>query len=225
MLTVGSRMKHEAKPIAGHLARWIGCLLLANFVIVCAIKIGYGIAGDIWWMSHVGLLLAAVGFLRRSALLICTALISVLALHSLWLVDYVVWLLTGHFVLGVTKYLDGAEFGVWVATAHHFYLAPLLLITLCHCRRCPRASFPVAVALFVSLSLISRSLLAPANNVNFAFRVDTGLDLALLDWVNRLPGSAYLVALNAAVAAGFLLPVYIGLRCLCAERRRHAQGL
>ncbi len=203
----------------------MGVLLLADFLIVCAIKVGKDIAGDIWWMSHMGLLIAAAGFLHRSVLLIGTALISVFVLHSLWLVDCVVWLLTGHFVLGVTHYLDGAGLGVWVATAHHFYLVPLLLISVLGCRRCPRASFPAAVALFLTLSLISRGFLAPANNVNFAFHVDTSLDWAFLDWANRLPGPVYLMVLNAFVSAGFFLPSYIGLRYLCTTLNRRARGL
>lgn len=172
-----------------------------------------------------GLLIAAAGFLHRSVLLIGTALISVFVVHSLWLVDCVIWLLTSHFVLGVTHYLDGAGLGVWVATAHHFYLVPLLLISVLRSRRCPRASFPAAVALFLSLSLISRGFLAPANNVNFSFHVDTSLDWAFLDWANRLPGPVYLMVLNAFVSAGFFLPSYIGLRYLCTTLNRRARGL
>ena len=215
-------MAAGTKLIGGRWSRWIGLFLLADFLMVCTVKVEQDIAGDIWWMSHVCLLGAAMGFLRRSILLICTALICVFVPHLLWLVDCVVWLSTGRFLLGVTDYLDGAEPGVWVATAHHFYLVPLLLITVLCRRRCPRASFPAAVALFLSLSLVSRGFMAPANNVNFAFRVDTGLDWVLLGWVNRLPGPAYLLVLNAFVSAGFFLPIYLGLRYLCMKRNHRA---
>ena len=64
--------------------------------------------------------------------------------------------------------------------------------------------------------------MVPANNVNFAFRVDTGLDWVLLGWVNRLPGPAYLLVLNAFVSAGFFLPIYLGLRYLCMKCNRRA---
>ena len=156
--------------------RWLGLLLLADFAIVCSIKSAYDSGSEIWWMSHVGLLIAGLGFVGRSSMLLSTALISIFVLHSLWLVDCLVWLVADQFVLGVTTYLQDARLGVWVATAHHFYLVPLLLISVLDSRRCPRASFPAAVALFIFLSLISRAFLAPADNVNFAFRVDTSLD-------------------------------------------------
>ena len=203
--------------------RWVGLLLLVDFAIVCTINFAYDKGSEIWWMSHVGLLIAGLGFVGRSAMLISTALISIFVLHSLWLVDCVVWLVTDQFVLGVTTYLQDARLGVWVATAHHFYLVPLLLISVLHSRRGPRASFPAAVALFIFLSLISRAFLAPADNVNFAFRVDTRLDWTFLHWINHLPPSTYLLALNAFVSAGFFLPSYIGLRYWCTRRNRPVQ--
>jgi hypothetical protein len=61
--------------------------------------------------------------------------------------------------------------------------------------------------------------------VNLAIRAETGLDLAFLDWINGLPGPAHLVARNAAAAGGFLFPVYMSFRCLCARRGRHAQNV
>ena len=203
--------------------RWLGLLLLADFAIVCSIKSAYDSGSEIWWMSHVGLLIAGLGFVGRSSMLISTALISIFVLHSLWLVDCLVWLVTDQFVLGVTTYLQDARLGVWVATAHHFYLVPLLLISVLDSRRCPRASFPAAVALFIFLSLISRAFLAPADNVNFAFRVDTSLDWTFLYWINHLPPYTYLFALNAFVSAGFFLPSYIGLRFWCTRRNRPVQ--
>ncbi|UCC31975.1 MAG: hypothetical protein JSU86_06785, partial [Phycisphaerales bacterium] len=53
--------------------RCIGLLLLADFAIVFAIKVAQGAAEEILWMSHVGLLVAGIGSVRRSAFLKCTA--------------------------------------------------------------------------------------------------------------------------------------------------------
>lgn len=195
--------------------RSLGLILLADFAIVGAIKISFGVAGEILWLSHMGLLIAGIGLLSRSPFLTCTSLISIFAVHSLWLVDCLVWLVTGDFVLGVTDYLEDADLGTWVATAHHFYLIPLLVVVVLCGRQCPKGSLPGAAAVYLTLSLISRGFLEPGDNVNFAFRVATGLNWPLLRWVNELPGPLYLLTVNAFVSAVFFLPTYAALRSCC----------
>ena len=214
----------ETKPIGGRWGRWIGIFILVDFALVCTIKIVRGITGDIWWMSHMAAMIAGLGFIRRSALLICTALIGVFVLHSLWLVDCITWLLTDRFPLGITSYLADADVWAWAATAHHFVLVPLLVVTVLRHGRCPAASFPAAIALFLCLTTVSRVFLAPTPNVNFAFRVDTFLDNEFLAWANRLPGPAYLLVLNLFVAVAFLLPTYLALRLGCKARASREKG-
>ena len=53
--------------------------------------------------------------------------------------------------------------------------------------------------------------------------MDTDLDWAFLNWVNRLPGPTYLIALNAFVSAGCFLPSYYCIRYLCTTGDRRAQ--
>ena len=202
--------------------RWLGLLLLADFAIVCVLKAASGKPGEIWWMSHVGLLIAGLGLVCRSTLLICTALISVFVVHSFWLVDCAIWLVTGNFVLGVTKYLEGAELRVWLATTHHFYLIPLLAISVLRRKQCPPMSLLAAMVLFLAVTLVSRVFVAPEQNVNFAFRVETSLDWPILLRFNRLPGPAYVFVLNALVSVAFFLPTFLGLRHWCARSNQRA---
>ncbi len=205
------------EPVAGRWGRWIGAALLVDFVVVCTIKVSTGVPGAILWLSHIGLLVAALGFLRRSVLLITAALIGVFVLHTLWLADCITWLASGTFPLGVTSYLADADVWAWVATAHHFYLAPLLIVTVWHYGQCPRAALSTAVGLFACLTILSRALLDPVGNVNFAFEVATSLDWAIFGWVNRLPVILYLMALNAFVSVAFFLTTYLVLRQLCTS--------
>jgi len=128
--------------IGGRFGRWIGAALLVHFAVVCAVKAAKGCPEEILWMSHVGLLLAGLGLVGRSTLLVCTALLCILLLHGLWVFDCVAWWMGGSFPLSITSYLEEADAWVWLGTAHHFYLAPLLVVLVLVRRSMPRHSFP-----------------------------------------------------------------------------------
>lgn len=194
------------------LRRVLGTVLLLHFLAVCAVKIGCGLAGEILWMSHIGLLLTAYGLLSNRPLLLATALVDVLVLHGLWLADFLVWRATGAFPLGVTRYLVTATGWTWLATAHHFYLVPLLLALVR--RRAVRApeTLLAAIAMYLLLTVLSRALVPPALNVNFAYGVPTATSVPLVAWGNLQPGAVYLPALNAFVALFMFTPVYLLLR-------------
>jgi len=240
-------------PVGGRVGRWIGAVLLVHFAAVCAVKVAKGRPEEILWMSHVGLLLAGLGLVGRSALLVCTALLCILLLHALWVFDCVSWWIGGSFPLGITGYLEEADTWVWLGTAHHFYLAPLLVVLVLVRRSMPRhslpsrdregavaltrqsplpcgrgseqavarptiagpfpaAALPAAVAVYLWLSVLSRALLDPAPNVNYAFGVPGALDFAFFRWANAQPGCIYLPGLNLFVTLVFFLPPFLLLR-------------
>ena len=200
--------------------RMLGGLMLGHFAVVCAIKLATGVAGEILWMSHVGLLLAGTGLVLGRPLLVATALIDILMLHGLWLADCATWWTTGVFPLGITRYLGDATWSTWVATAHHFYLAPLLLVIVR--RRAVRApdTYLAALAASLILTAASRAAVRPALNVNYAFGVNITLPVALVEWGNAQPGAVYLLVLNAVIAVFFITPAYLLLRSR-EEQDRH----
>jgi len=202
--------------------RWFGVLLLLNFALVAAVKIKFDIAADLLWMSHVALLLAGVGLVCGRMLLVTATLVSVFLLHAIWLADCIAWLLTGHFPIGVTRYLAGADGLTWVATAHHFYLMPLLIVIIAKCHTWPKEALPVAICLFLYLTVVSRVVSPRDLNVNYAFGTLTAVDHPVVNWVNRLPGSLYLLTLNVVVTALMFVPVHL-LGRWWAGRRRSAQ--
>ena len=117
-------------PVGGRHGRWIGLFLILNYLLICAVKIDKGAPAEVWWMSHVGLLLAGLGLVLNRALLVAAALISILVLHALWLVDCICWWTIGTFPLAITNYLAHANAKDWIATSDHFYFAPLLIVVL-----------------------------------------------------------------------------------------------
>lgn len=190
----------------------LGSFLLLHFVIICAIKTSQGYHADIFWMSHVALALAGAGFLLNSRLLIGAALTSIAYSHLLWLFDFCVAQFTHAHPLWITQYLDAADSATWVATLHHFYLLPLLLLVIRRVGVYRLDSFVLAVILTIATTLVSRALLPEARNVNWAFAIMPRANWGILQAVNALPAAAFLVALLLWQTFVMLLPAALLLR-------------
>jgi hypothetical protein len=193
---------------------WLGVLLLVQFVLVCVGKLGPGKGEQLFWMSHAGLLLAAVGLLTGWQLLVSTALTCVMVPHVAWLADAAILAMRGRSPAGIAAYLQNADAWTWLATVHHFYLVPLLLIVLARDHLRPWASLLAATVIFTGLALISRAVLSPAHNVNYAFRMFAAADHPLVAAVNGLPGWAYMLVLIGGGMVFMLLPGAAVLRGL-----------
>lgn len=199
--------------------RSIGLLLLFHFTLVGIIKLTGGEGEELWWLSHIALALAGVGLLADSRLLIATALTSVLGLQAIWIVDCAIGLTTGSFPLGVTTYIQHADVLDWIATAHHFYLAPLLLTLVIRARRYPDAAVALTVGLFAVLTLVSRMWLDPGENINAAYALLPGVDEWLFRQINALPGPAYLFTLNVLACGVMFFPAAMLLRRMTGQSK------
>ncbi len=192
----------------------LGALLLTHFVIVCAIKSAQGIPGDVLWMSHVALAFAGAGLLLGSRLFTGAALTAIAVSHSLWLIDFFAALFTGNNPLQITHYLHGSDKLTWIATAHHLYLLPLLIVIVLRSARYQFASLGLAAALIVATTLLSCAALPEALNVNFAFATLPGVDIAPLRWLHSLPTAGYLAVQLGWQIIVFMAPVALVLRFL-----------
>jgi len=207
----------------------VGFALLLQFTLVCVIKGAQGKPEEIWWLSHISLLTSSVGLIGRRPWLIATALTNVLLLHAVWLADLGAWLLTGDFPFLITAYLAEANRATWLATSHHFYLMPGLLLMFLADPRYRRESLLLACCLFLLLTLISSLTLPAAANVNYAFFVPRGIAPLGLGWLNQLPRAYYLAGLNLTVSLFMFVPAAMvltviahwrGFESLWASRRR-----
>ncbi len=196
----------------------LGALLLAHFATLCAIKLNKGLNEEILWVSHLSLALTGVGLWIRSTNLIGASFTLILFLHALWLVDCFCGLVLGRFPLGITDYLVTADAWTWIGTAHHFYLAPLLLAAVARSRVYSIQSIVLAIVLFGIVSVVSRVALPEASNINSAFRLLPRLDNPAIRQFDALPAASYLALLNLVAFGVFFLPaVAVGL--LLARRR------
>jgi hypothetical protein len=215
------RRRHNSGFTNFDARRFIGVALLLHFVAIAVIKFQSGTAAELWWMSHIALLMAGVGLLIRSTLLWTAALTKIGMLHVLWMFDFGVWWTTGWFPLGACGYVVEGGIATWIATLHHFYLLPLLIVLFAKQRQYSLEAPLTATAVFVYLTIVSRALLPPGANVNFAFQVTSATRNPVSMWVNSLPDAAYLPALNAVAVCFFFLPV-AALLWRCAKPRTSA---
>ena len=215
----GGRDHRDRSGPCGRRGRWLGALFACQFVLVIGVKSHQQLLPEIWWMSHVGLLIAAIGLLIQRDLWVTTALTGIAVLHAIWVADCLAWMVTDQSPLGATAYLHGAGVWTWLATSHHFFLAPLLATVIARCRRWPAETLPAAIALFLLLTVVSRAALLPAFNINYAFGVLTAWDHPVTNWINRCHGSIYMLGLNAFVTLFMFVPVHLAGRRLCNGAR------
>ena len=194
----------RALPVAVTAA--LGAAMLAHVGFLVAIKLGQGLNHELWWLSHIGLAVAAGGLLLRSHALRNAALIALLWPHGIWLFDSAIGLLTQRFPLGLTGYLATADATTWIATAHHFYLLPVLVLLFARERRFSWDSLVIAAALLIVLTVSSRAALPATMNINMSHRLLANVEAPLIRWTDTLSGSAYLALINTWVILLFFLP-------------------
>lgn len=186
--------------------RWIGVALAIHYMLVCLIKIDQERSGEIWWLCHATLALAAAGFVLRSGTLLGMAFLGVLVPHTLWLTDAAAGALLGIQCAGVTTYLRNADTASWISTCHHFYLLPLLWTHRGRLPVRPGEALRGMALVYLLLTIVSRLALPESSNINYAHALFPALGWRPLESLNASPWWLYLAALNTAAFGLFFLP-------------------
>jgi len=195
-------------------SRLFGAILLAHFLFVCAVKVLHGTTWHLLWFCHISLAIAALGFLTQSKLLKATALTNVFVLHSLWIFDFTYGYATGNFPLAFTADARDVDLWNWLASLHHLYVLPLLLWSFWREREYPREAWLISATVFVVVMLASRSLLWPAQNVNYSYFIPESLHLYGMSTLNQLPDELYLLGVHGIVNLIAFFPATIVLTAL-----------
>lgn len=221
--TVADETFLSTRPIGTRFGRWIGAALLVHFAyVVGVINLLRQAPGEILWLCHVSLFLAGLGLVTQSLRLVTIACTAVALPHTFWIIDSLSGLLFGWFPLGATAYILTADTWTRIATAHHFYLAPLLLVIVWRHGSFSRAALPAASLLFLLLSITCRAAVSPALNVNDAFFAVPAADHPFVTWVNSLDAISYLLVINAIVSGVMFAPAALLMTCH-AQKTRHSQ--
>ena len=222
-------MENESAINAGEteIPMWVYTLfawiMIGHFMYIfgrCFLK---GTLADVFWISHIGTLVGGLGALFRSRLLISVALVSLFEHHFFWLIDTLVWIVTGDFPFGTTTYLKDAALGDWLQSSNHFFSVPVLLVLAYWLGGVEKNAWIWSTGLFAVLTIISAAWLPPEANVNSAHRLWPGLDQLHLAPLEHLPKGWYPVIVVALNGLGNYLPVNLLLRVVYNYllKRRH----
>jgi MSHA pilin protein MshA len=191
--------------------------LTLHFAFVVSHKLASGAGVELLWISNASLALCAVGVALNGRALLSALLILLLVPHGAWLADCFGWLATGRFPLGFTAYLAHASFADWIATAHHFYLLPLLLTMVGRAGGPTRSAPWAALGIYAALLLVGR--LGGDANVNWAVALWPHDPPAWIAPLQGFAGARHLAIMLTLCAIGVVAPGALLARHLTARRR------
>ena len=187
----------------------IGVILLIHWIALVIHRITTGIFPNIFFISHLALLLAAIGFFYRNNLLLSGSLIAVLIGHALWVIDLLKYIITGTSYWQYSAYFFELTWYAKLLTLHHVYLIPLLIFALWKQKKFNINGWLVASLLYVSSSLISLLFLPRAYNINCAhFACPVAIEIfPFLETFSGLGSFTYFIVANLFMAVfAFLIP-------------------
>ena len=115
-------------------------------------------------------ILACVGFITGSPLLIASQAVASLLVDAAWIADIFWQLLFHRPLLGGTEYMFDAHYPLWVRLLSLFHIAmPLLLLWCVYRFGYRRRALAVQCAVALPAFVASRLFTAPALNMNYAF--------------------------------------------------------
>lgn len=189
-------------------------VMIGHFIYIFGRCFLRGTPADVFWISHVGTLIGGLGALFRSRLVISIALVSLLGHHLFWLIDTLLWIVTGDFPFGTTTYLKDATLWDWLQSSNHFFSVPALLFLAYWLGGVERNAWIWSTILFATLTFISAVWLPAEANVNSAHRLWPGLEQLHLAPLEQLPRGWYPIIVVALNGLGNYLPANLLLRGL-----------
>lgn len=187
-------------------------VMIGHFIFIFGRCFFRGTPANVFWISHVGTFIGGLGALFKNRLVISIALVSLLGHHMFWLIDTLVWMVTGNFPFGTTTYLKDASFGDWLQSANHFFSVPALLFLAYWQGGIEKHAWIGSTVLFAALTFISAVWLPAEANVNSAHRLWPGLEQLHLAPLAQLPTGWYPVIVVALNGLGNYLPANLLLR-------------
>jgi len=188
-----------------------GALLAAYYAGVVAFKTSQAETDSLLWLCHACLALGALALLLRMERLVRATAVCLIVPTLIWWLDAASLLIGGRLLVGaINPPTSAAE---WLATSHHFFLAPLLLVVLP--RIAPDRGETRLASVIVSLLIAGAFFAAPRHlNINWAHSVLPGVDLpAVHAWnamapIFRIPltivGALALIVVPGSVVLGAL---------------------
>lgn len=164
--------------------------------------------GNFLWFSDLALFVTAAALWLESSLLASMMALSVVVLESIWIIDFLIGLIAGSSVIGLSAYMFDSKIPLWIRALSLFHIVlPLLLLWLLYRLGYDRrALFAQTLLAWIVLPL-SYFLTRPSDNVNWVY----GLGGGPQKW---MPAPLYLVLLMIAFPLVLYLPTHLLLKRL-----------
>jgi hypothetical protein len=193
-------------------------LLQTGFVcvLVPTYWVQYG-PSNFLWISDIALIVIVVALWTNSSLLASMEAVAVVALEFGWIVDFLVRLLTGAHLIGLSDYMFDTTIPLWIRGLSLFHVwMPFLLLWMVYCFGYDRRAWlaqSIAAAIILPLSYL---LSEPAKNVNWVY----GFGDQPQTW---LPPWLFVVLLIVAYPICLYLPTHLLLQKIMPPVLAHSQ--
>ncbi len=142
-------------------------ILLIKFYALGNFKLAY------YFCYHAPLLFA-IAFYRKDIVMIRALIIIGLVGQSTWLLDYFLYLLSGNFILGSSKFILRYHGLVYIATLFSHLFSSLLALSLVYSSDLPRRTIGYAfIYLFIFYVLNLVHIIPESYNVNYVWKFES----------------------------------------------------
>lgn len=164
--------------------------------------------GNFLWFSDLALFITAAALWLESSLLASMMALSVVVLESIWIIDFLIGLIAGASVIGLSAYMFDSKIPLSIRALSLFHIVlPLLLLWLLYRLGYDRRALLAQTLLGWIVLPLSYFLTKPADNVNWVY----GLGGGPQRW---MPAPLYLVLLMIAFPLVVYLPTHLLLKRL-----------
>lgn len=186
-------------------------LKLAYTLFICVVIPVYWLQygpGNFLWFSDLALLATTAALWLENSLLVSMMAVSVIVLETVWIVDFVIGLIAGSSVIGLSAYMFDSKISLPIRALSLFHIfLPVTLVWLLHRFGYDTRALVAQTLLAWIVLLASYFLTKPSKNVNWVY----GLGGGPQKW---FPAPLYLVLLMVAFPLVLYLPTHFLLKKL-----------
>jgi hypothetical protein len=177
----------------------------------------YGIANFLWF-SDLALLLGLAATWLESPLLASMQAVSVLLLELVWIIDFLVRLVTGKSITGIAEYMFQSDQPPFVRGLSLFHLVlPFYLVWLVYVFGYDSRAWIVQTFLFWTVVLVCYFFTKPSNNINWVFGIGSPPR-------QKMSAMLYLALLMLGVPICIYLPTHFFLGAVMPRAMATAAG-
>ena len=164
--------------------------------------------GNFLWFSDIALFTTAAALWLESSLLASMMAVSVVVLESVWIIDFLIGLIAGSSVIGLSAYMFDSKISLPIRALSLFHIAmPVILVWLLHRFGYDRRALIAQTVLAWIVLPASYFLTSPSQNINWVYGPGNGPQ----KW---MPAPLYLTLLMLAFPLVLYLPTHFLLKKL-----------